>query len=303
MNDKNQAGGICESGEKRLLQNLGGFTAFPEQIAAVFQNIRQEKYLIHMIPNTVSASLCADGLAALGARPLMAVEPEEMEEIAAQADSCVVNLGQLNQEKTAAAEAVLSFAAKEGKPIVVDPVGCGASAFRLQAVRSLLQIPWKGIVKGNRAELYSIQQGKLTREGIDSLRDWRLTGEIRPGSIYLATGEPDCILWEKGRLEIPHKGRPNQNVVGSGCLAGAVAGACSSAVRRMKKERNPDLAQDESILQEQILAAAATSAGMAFALEHAGAEKGYGAAKSALLDGLGMLSDSCFSDWLKRRGL
>ena len=71
----------------------------------------------------------------------------------------------------------------------------------------------------------------------------------------------------------------------------------------MKKERNLDLAQDESILQEQILAAAATSAGMAFALEHAGAEKGYGAAKSALLDGLGMLSDSCFSDWLKRRGL
>ena len=128
MNDKNQAGGICESGEKRLLQNLGEFTVFPEQIAAVFQNIRQEKYLIHMIPNTVSASLCADGLAALGARPLMAVAPEEMEEIAAQADSCVVNLGQLNQEKTAAAETVLSFAAKEGKPIVVDPVGCGLSA-------------------------------------------------------------------------------------------------------------------------------------------------------------------------------
>ncbi len=276
-----------------------------KQIAAIFQNIRRGKYLIHMIPNTVSAPLCADGLAALGARPLMAVAPEEMEEIVMQADGCVVNLGQMNREKLAAAETALKTAAKEEKPTVVDPVGCGASVFRQQAVRKLFQIPWKGIVKGNRSELYSIQQGKLTGEGIDSLENRRLTGDIRPGSVYLATGEPDCILWKTGRMEIPHKGRLRQNMVGSGCLAGAVAGACNTAVRGMRKEQNQDAAGsgEDNLLQEMILAAAAASLGMAFALEYAGRAAGYGAARTALLDGIGMLSDSCFSDWLKRRDL
>ena len=51
---------------------LGGTGVLPGQVAEVFQVIRREKFLIHMIPNTVSAAFCADGLAALGARPLMA---------------------------------------------------------------------------------------------------------------------------------------------------------------------------------------------------------------------------------------
>lgn len=291
----------------------------PQDITAVFQNIRHQKHLIHMIPNTVSAALCADGLSALGARPLMAVAPEEMEEIAAQADGCVVNLGQLNQEKIRAAELAMKCAAREEKPLVVDPVGCGASLFRLQAVQELLTIPWKGIIKGNRSEIYSIQQGKLTREGIDSLKNRSLIKQIRPGSVYLVTGDPDSILWEGGMLAISHERTLRQNVVGSGCLAGAVAGACSAAVHMMgidqRKQQSQDIGQrlqeenrsgngqakvdrKDGFLPEMALAAISTSLGMAFALEHAGQEKGYGAAKSALLDGLCMLSEKCFLDWL-----
>ena len=81
-----------------------------EQISEVYQEIRRQKPLIHMIPNTVSAALCADGLSALGARPLMAVAAEEMAEITGQADISVVNLGQLNQEKLKAAEQVFTCA-------------------------------------------------------------------------------------------------------------------------------------------------------------------------------------------------
>ncbi len=281
----------------------------PKDIAEVYQNIRQEKYLIHMIPNTVSAALCADGLSALGARPLMAVAPEEMEEIAAQADGCVVNLGQLNQEKIKAAGRAMKYTAKEKKPLVLDPAGCGASAFRLQAVQDLLEIPWKGMIKGNRSEIYSIQQQKLTKEGIDSLENHSLTEEIRPGSLYFVTGNPDCILWKGGRLEISHKKTPCQNIVGSGCLAGAAAGACSSAVqaihtldmKQTSKKSAPagaSASKNEIPISDMALAAVAASLGMEFALEYAGQAKGYGTAKSALLDGLSMLSEKCFLEWL-----
>ena len=71
-----------------------------KQIVQVFQKIKEQKPLIHMIPNAVSAALCADGLSALGARPLMAVAVEEMAEITQQADVSVVNLGQLTHEKS-----------------------------------------------------------------------------------------------------------------------------------------------------------------------------------------------------------
>ncbi len=271
---------------------MDGAAVTPEEVAAVFRDIRQQRYLVHMIPNAVSAALCADGIAALGARPLMAVAKEEMEEIVAQADACVVNLGQLSQEKLFSARLALQCAAEEDKPLVIDPVGCGASSFRLKAVQELFQIPWKGIVKGNRSEIYSIQQGKLTREGIDSLQERGLEGEVRKGSVYLVTGKTDCILWEGGRMEVPHQEACFQNVVGSGCLAGAVAGACSAAARGMRMNQ-----------REQVAAAAAACLGMAFVLGRAGKAKGYGTVKSLLLDGISMLSGRHFLDWLQRREL
>ena len=277
----------------------------PEQIAAVFRDIRQKKPLIHMIPNGVSAALCADGLSALGARPLMAVAPEEMEEIVSQADACVVNLGQLNGEKLAAAKLALVQGDKLGKPLVLDPVGCGASAFRLQAVQELLALPWQGMIKGNRSELYSIQQGLLTREGIDSMEDRCLLQEVRCGSIYFVTGETDCIMWEKGTLEISHKEIRPYNIVGTGCLAGAAAGACCSVTaKKHSSQQNCTAESTRNIKQDEkgiILAAVSASFGMAFALEQAAEAKGYGSAKEKLLDGLGRLSEEAFLDWLKRR--
>lgn len=264
-----------------------------EQISEVYQEIRRQKPLIHMIPNTVSAALCADGLSALGARPLMAVAAEEMAEITEQADISVVNLGQLNQEKLKAAEQVFTCAEEIGRPVVLDPVGCGASQFRLLAVQKLLAMNWKGIVKGNRSELYSIQQNQLTKEGIDTVAKRQLLSKVPAGRVYLATGQVDCLFWEDRNQELlrPYetRGKIRYNIVGTGCLSGAVAGACCSVVNSPK--------QEEGIL----LAAAASSFGMAFALEQAGKESGYGSAKAALLDGLCRLSENEFQEWLRIR--
>ncbi len=272
----------------------------PEQIVEIFQNIRRYQDLIHMIPNTVSASLCADGLAAIGARPLMAVASEEMEEIAEQANACVINLGQLNQDKILAAKLAIKYNNKLNKPLVIDPVGCGASSFRLQALQELLSTPWQGILKGNYSEIYSIQYGQLTKEGVDSLKKRQILKsaqlshniylDILQGT-YFITGETDCILWEDKKLEISHKKMRNINLVGSGCLTGAITGACYSAVSREKNYSLP----------KQVVAAIATSVGMAFALEYIEGKKGYGTAKIALLDTLGKLSEEVFLEWLKER--
>lgn len=267
----------------------------PAQIAGVFREIRRRRPLLHMIPNAVSAALCADGLSALGARPLMALAEQEMTEITQQADGSVVNLGQPDLHKLKAAKLVLSEAAKRKKPLVLDPVGCGASAFRLKSVQELLSLPWQGIIKGNCSEIYSIQQNRLTREGIDAVAERELSGNIPQGRVYLVTGRTDLVLWDKKCVKLSYgrerysEGMSRYNIVGGGCLAGAVAGACYSAVSAPGVE------------EEMVTAAIAASLGMAFSLEKAAQASGYGTAKMLLLDALCELQGKEFECWLEQR--
>lgn len=253
----------------------------PEEILEIFQRIRQKRPLIHMIPNAVSASLCADGLSALGASPLMAVAPQEMAEIVAQSDGIVVNLGQLTQEKHTAARLALETAGKVNKPVVLDPVGCGASTFRLETVQELLEVQWTGIIKGNQSEVYSMQQGILTREGIDARVERQLSTPLCEERIFLVSGEVDQILWKDNSQKLWKKKPRKYNIVGTGCLLGAMAGACHSIEKEPKR------------------AAMAAALGMMYAIEKADSAQGYGQAKEFLLNALEQLDKEAFSDWMK----
>lgn len=276
----------------------------PEEIAGIFQEIRKSRPLIHMMPNAVSASLCADGLSALGARPLMAVTAQEIIEITRQADASVINLGQPDSEKLRAAELVIEEAARSVKPLVLDPVGCGASRFRLESVQKLLKMPWQGIVKGNRSEIYSIQQNCLTREGVDAIVEREVLEQVPADRVYLVTGKEDLILWAGKRMEISHskgnclKKTSRYNIVGNGCLIGAITGACYSIISQ--KEKEEIIYSGKGIVSQGVKAALAASLGMAFALEKADMASGYGMAKTALLDGICLLAEEEFTDWIRQ---
>lgn len=290
-----------------------GYEVTPAQVCGIFGEIRKRRPLIHMLPNTVSASLCADGLSALGARPLMAVSPREMTEITRQADGSVINLGQPDDIKLEAARLAMAEAFHLAKPLVLDPVGCGASHFRLRAVQELLAMPWRGIVKGNRSEVYSIQQNQVTREGVDAIARHEVSDKAACGRVYLVTGEEDAILWEAGSLRLPHgrggrTGKGNRyNIVGSGCLLGAVVGACYSVLLPALPETGdlPSNADIGDVAEAgdavRVTAALAASLGMAYSLERAALAPGYGMAKYFLLDGLAALTGREFEDWLAQR--
>lgn len=283
------------------------------QISNIFREIRKRRPLIHMLPNAVSASLCADGLSALGARPLMAVSPQEMAEITQQADGSVINLGQPDDDKLEAARLAIAEAFRLSKPLVLDPVGCGASHFRLQSVQGLLAMPWKGIVKGNCSEIYSIQQNQVTREGVDAIAGREISEKIVRGRVYLVTGKEDVILWGEKSWRLSYgrggcTGEDNRyNIVGSGCLLGAVLGACYSVLLPALSEEDhtvfhPGVANiAEAGDESRVTAALAASLGMAYSLEQAALAPSYGMAKYFLLDGLNALTGREFEDWLARR--
>ena len=93
-------------------------------MAEAFSMVKDQAPLVHMIANYVTASFCADAMAAMGARPLMAQAPEEMEEITGSADGLAVNLGQPSEEKYLACERLVRSA--EGKQLR-DPHGAHRS--------------------------------------------------------------------------------------------------------------------------------------------------------------------------------
>ena len=109
-------------------------------MAEAFSMVKDQAPLVHMIANYVTASFCADVMAAMGARPLMAQAPEEMEEITGSADGLAVNLGQPSEEKYLACERALQTAGNLGLPAVLDPVGAGASGYRGF-------MAWEGLVR------------------------------------------------------------------------------------------------------------------------------------------------------------
>lgn len=196
-------------------------------------------------------------------------------------------------------------AAKQKKPLVLDSVGCGASHFRLQSVQRLLSLPWRGIVKGNRSEIYSIQQGCVTGEGIDAVAEHKLSGQIPADRVYLVTGKADTVLWSGKSLQIlDGREKSRYNIVGSGCLVGAVAGACYSVARREACLTAAGLQEAQygrkDLLEPEVMAAAAASLGMAFSLEKAAQAPGYGLAKAYLLDALCQLTGEEFADWLEQ---
>ena len=213
-------------------------------MAEAFSMVKDQAPLVHMIANYVTASFCADAMAAMGARPLMAQAPEEMEEITGSADGLAVNLGQPSEEKYLACERALQTAGNLGLPAVLDPVGAGASGYRKKASASLCAASWpgrawSGVLKGNSSEIHTVLTGAAAHSGVDSvgtfshleeeaafLRDMREKGRKM---VILETGAVDKLCWisESGgkdrifRAAFGHEKSRRVNLVGTGCVTGA----------------------------------------------------------------------------------
>lgn len=250
------------------------------RIAEIPAQIAQQRPLVHMIPNSVTVALCTDGLSALGARPLMAVAPEEMDEIPAYADAVVVNMGQPTAEKLRAARTALLTAEQHGIPVVWDPVGAGASEFRRREFRSLLDLKWRGIVKGNQSEIAALQSGMVSHQGIDSIGEFALHIRSSDKRVWAVSGQRDMVFDENHCFYLQHEEEKKLMLTGSGCLTGAVMGACYAV------ESNP------------VISALAAFFIMAYAGEKAAKQTGYGSQKQALLDALTAIDGREFSEYV-----
>ena len=130
--------------------------------------VKQMQPIVHSIMNMVTMPICANVLLSVGASPIMAHSPEELNDIANFAKSLVINIGTLDEFWLNAIKLAQKIALTKNIPIIFDPVGAGATTYRTIVAHQILATGVT-ILRGNAAEIMALQGAKITTAGIDSM--------------------------------------------------------------------------------------------------------------------------------------
>jgi hydroxyethylthiazole kinase len=199
-------------------------------------SIRGRKPLVHQITNYVVMNETANATLALGALPVMAHAREEVEEMAALAGALVLNIGTLSPPWVDAMLAAGRAANGAGVPIVLDPVGAGATRYRTDSSKRLLEELDVAVVRGNSAELATLVGREAEIRGVESIGARDSGAELAQaaasalGSVAAVTGPVDHVSDGTRVVSIENGHALLASITGSGCISTAITG-CFLAVR------------------------------------------------------------------------
>lgn len=202
-----------------------------ERIARAAAAIRAEAPLIHNITNYVVMNITANALLAVGASPVMAHAEEEVAEMTRIARALVLNIGTLSGPWIGAMFKAAAAAKDKGIPLVLDPVGVGATPYRNETALRIMAAYPPAIVRGNAAEIIALAGGGSETKGVDSTRTSEEALEAAEhlsglfGCVVCVSGETDYIV-DREKLFLVRNGHPLMPMVtGLGCTATALCGA------------------------------------------------------------------------------
>ncbi len=203
------------------------------QYAAAFHDlalIREKHPVIHNITNLVVMQTCANLLLSLHASPIMAHAKEELADIATIANALVINIGTLDNSWVESCVQAQQYAIERKLPIIFDPVGVGASAYRTNTAQQLLS-NGVTIVRGNASEIIALAGTGVTTKGVDSTH---ASADAVDAATYISS-QYHCTVVVSGKTDIIIQGdRQYHNeygtplftyVTGMGCAATAIIGA------------------------------------------------------------------------------
>ncbi len=204
-----------------------------QQSAAQLDTLRKISPLIHNITNYVTVNDVANAILAIGGSPIMADAIEEAGDIAAISSAVVLNMGTLNARTVESMILAGKRANDAGVPVVFDPVGAGASAYRNQSAVRILKEVHVDILRGNLSEIAFLAGAAANTKGVDaSDKDEHLdaVGIAKQaantfGCVAAITGEIDTISDGKRVARIANGTFRLSKVTGTGCMTSALVGA------------------------------------------------------------------------------
>jgi hydroxyethylthiazole kinase len=204
------------------------------QAARSLAAVRQQQPLIHNITNLVVMNVTANALLAAGASPVMAHSTEEVEEMVSLARALVLNIGTLTSDWVAAMIKAARRANTLERPVVLDPVGAGATTLRTRAARQILDAATITVIRGNASEIMALDQGTATTRGVDSVHgvaDAAASAAAlskRVGAVVAVTGATDLVTDGTREVRVANGHPLMGRITGSGCSATALIAAFSA---------------------------------------------------------------------------
>jgi hydroxyethylthiazole kinase len=199
--------------------------------------LRDRKPLVHQITNYVVMNETANATLALGALPVMAHAREEVEEMVALAGALVLNIGTLSPQWVEAMVVAGKAANANGVPVVLDPVGAGATRYRTDTARRILDEVKVTVLRANQGEMATLVGIQAEVRGVESgavggePADLARVAARNLGLVASVTGAVDHVSDGDRVIAIANGHELLAQVTGTGCMSSAITG-CFLAVKQ-----------------------------------------------------------------------
>lgn len=201
-----------------------------QRIGHALNQVKSTRPLIHHITNYVTANDCANAVLALGGSPVMADAPIEVEDMTARAHALVLNLGTCHPEGIRAMQLAGKVANEKNIPIILDPVGIGATPFRYACTMQLLEELKISVIRGNMSEIKLLAGLETKNHGVDSADEDPHGPKIaaalanRYHTIVGITGKTDVISDGRSIYSLDHGHTYLTQITGTGCMTTSLIG-------------------------------------------------------------------------------
>lgn len=257
-----------------------------EQINEALTALHVKKPLVHHITNYVTVNDCANVVLAIGASPVMADELKEVGDMVSICNALVLNIGTGNERTLLSMIEAGRVANAKNIPVLLDPVGIGATPFRFESVALLLKEVKFSVIRGNMAEIKTIAGLEAKSAGVDSLDDEQDGGKIakalalKLGCAIAITGKADIVSDGETTYELNNGDINLTKVTGTGCMTSSLIGSFLGA------NNKPLTSAIAGIWSMSIAGEMATSA--------LKSDEGIGSFKVYLMDAISVMSKEIF---------
>lgn len=200
-------------------------------IKELVAKIKSNQPLVMNVTNYVTMDFIANGLLSLGASPIMTQSIQEINDLLKAASAVVINIGTLNDEFIELCEQICREANRLGIPIVLDPVGAGASHYRTNTCLNLLERFNFSIIRGNASEIMALSGSHRNTKGVDSniathsaIENAQILS-LHHHVVIAISGKTDAVIDENQVCLFDRGSLLMTRITGSGCLLSAVIGA------------------------------------------------------------------------------
>ncbi|MDK2820119.1 MAG: hydroxyethylthiazole kinase [Clostridia bacterium] len=201
----------------------------------LLNKVRKQKPLVHHITNNVTVNDCANITLCTGGLPVMAYDVEEVAQMVEAAGALVLNIGTLSPQQVEAMIMAGKRANQLNIPVVLDPVGVGATSLRTDSARRILQEVAVTVIKGNKAEISILAGAGGEIKGVESIGEYHDIAQTatalarRQKCTVVVSGQED-IITDGQQVVLVENGHSLMGaVVGTGCMSASVTG-CFIAV-------------------------------------------------------------------------